>query len=312
MREEDAMNRREVKMKTLRIQTLLILGLVIAVAGMVGAGQSVNESHPVAPGARVSIENLAGSVTVEGQSGNTVEVTGTLGHGVEELVVSIDDMDGEVYIEVEYDEDYHGRQQDETELMITMPADSPLSVETVSASVSVSGLERMVSVETVSGRVEITGRPEALEIESVSGGISVEAAPPGTAIESVSGAVEVGMASGELDVENVSGGILIKGGSLGDTDLETVSGAIECYAAPAAGDVDMETMSGTITLQVDPEAVARYELSTFSGEIRNEIGPEAQRTSKYTPGKELSFNTGSGGPEVSLTSFSGVIELKVR
>jgi DUF4097 and DUF4098 domain-containing protein YvlB len=302
----------EVKMNARFTTMLAALAIMVAAAGFATAGQAVNESHPVPAGAEVSVENIAGSVKVEGWSSNTVEVTGTLGNGVEELDFYVDEEDGEVSIEVEYDEDYHGRQDEPTNLMIKMPASSPLSVETVSASITVSGIDGWVDIETVSGKVHISGRPEALEIESVSGGVQVETAPSGTGIESVSGRIEIASAMGELDVENVSGTILVNGGRLGDADFETVSGSIECYAMPGDGDVDMETMSGTITLTVDPDAVASYELSTFSGSIKNDFGPEPKRTSKYTPGKELSFSTGSGGPSISLTSFSGTINLMVR
>ena len=78
------------------------------------------------------------------------------------------------------------------------------------------------------------------------------------------------------------------------------------------GDVDIETMSGMIELIVDAGASASYDLSTFSGSINNDIGPEPRRTSKYTPGRELSFNTGPGGPRISLNSFSGTIKLMTR
>jgi DUF4097 and DUF4098 domain-containing protein YvlB len=291
---------------------LAMLVILVAAAGSVMAGQAVNESRPVPAGAEVSVENIAGSVKIDGWSSSSVQVTGTLGHGVEELKFSVDEEDGEVSIEVEYDEDYHGRHDEPTDLFINMPASSPVSVETVSASITVSGIDGSVDIETVSGKVDISGRPEALEIESVSGGVQVETAPSGTGIESVSGRIEIASAAGELEVENVSGTILVNGGRLGDADFETVSGNIECYALAGDGDVDMETMSGTITLTVNPDAVAYYELSTFSGSIKNDFGPEPKRTSKYTPGKELSFNTGSGGPSISLTSFSGTIKLMVR
>ena len=301
----------EVRMNARFTTMLAALVIMIAAAGLATAGQTVNESHPVPSGAEVSVENIAGSVTVEGWSSNIVEVTGTLGYGVEELDFYVDD-DGEVYIEVEYDENYHGRHDEPTNLFIKMPASSPLSVETVSASITVSGINGWVDIETVSGKVDISGRPEALDIESVDGGVEVEAAPTGTGIESVSGRIEIASAIGDLDIENVSGTIVVNGGRLGDADFETVSGSIECYALPGDGDVDMETMSGTITLTVNPDAVAYYELSTFSGSITNDIGPEPKRTSKYTPGKELNFNTGPGGPSISLTSFSGAIKLLVR
>ncbi len=118
---------------------------------------------------------------------------------------------------------------------------------------------------------------------------------------------------GSLDAENVSGSIVIEGGTLAGADIETVSGNITCKAIPGPqGDIDMETMSGSITLFVNADAVASYDLETFSGTIANDFGPEPKKLSKYTPEKELRFNTGSGGPSISLNSFSGTIKLQSR
>jgi len=283
-------------------KTVNMLILICAAAGAAWASQSVNETIPVAPGSEISVENLAGSLTIEGWDGGMLEVTGTLGDGVERLDIDIDE-DGDVYLEVEFDEDYHGKQTRSTDLTIRMPADSPLSVETVSASISVSGVRGGLDLETVSGAIQIRGLPA----------VDVETAPSGSDVEAVSGRIEIGSVMGDIDAENVSGDIVISGGTLGDASMGTVSGNITCSAVPGpAGDVDMETMSGTITLLVDAGAVASYDVSTFSGAITNEIGPEPRRTSKYTPGKELSFNTGPGGPRISLESFSGAIKLLTR
>ena len=291
---------------------LTMLILICAAVGAAWASQPVNETIPVAPGSEISVENLAGSLTFEGWESATLEVTGTLGDGVERLDIEVDE-DGEIYLEVEFDEDYHGKQARSTDLTIRLPAGSPLSVETVSASISVSGMTGGLDLETVSGAIQIRGAPASLAIENVSGSVDVENAPSGSDVESVSGLIEIGSVMGDIDAENVSGDIVINGGFLGETYMESVSGNITCLATPgSAGDVDMETMSGTITLLVDAGAVASYDLSTFSGSITNEIGPEPTRTSKYTPGKELSFNTGPGGPSVSLESFSGAIKLMTR
>jgi DUF4097 and DUF4098 domain-containing protein YvlB len=303
----------EVKMREQTSRYVVLVALLVATAGAVCAGQPVNESRPVAPGAEVSVENLAGSLTIEGSTGGMLEVTGVLGDGVEELDIDVDEEDGEIYIEVVFDEDYHGRQAQATELLIRLPADSPLSIETVSSSVTVSGMQSAVEIESVSGVVRVSGMPSSLEIENVSGSVQVETATSGSSVESVSGKIEIGTVLGDFDASNVSGNISIEDGTLGEADLETVSGNIKCHALPgSSGDIDMETMSGTITLLVDSGAAASYELSTFSGSILNDFGPEARRTSKYTPGKELSFNTGHGGPNISLTSFSGAIKLSSR
>ena len=54
---------------------------------------------------------------------------------------------------------------------------------------------------------------------------------------------------------------------------------------------------------------ARFEVSTFSGNIRNGLGPAAQRVSRYGPGQELSFSSGNGGALVRVKSFSGSVTL---
>ena len=290
--------------------TVVALAFLMAV-GTAWTAQPVSETYPIGPGAEVDIDVLSGTVTIVAGSEGLVEVTGTLGDGVESLEIDGDE-DG-VYIEVEYDENYHGKQQVDTDLMIRVPAGVVLSVETVSASISVDGVTGELDLETVSGSVDIATMPAALDVESVSGNISVESAPADSDISSVSGKIEIRAAGGSIDVENVSGKSMIYGGIIDDGDLESVSGDITCHAIPGPdGSLDIETMSGTITLMIDTTLVASFDLSTFSGSIENQVGPEPTRTSKYTPGKELYFNTGSGGPNISLESFSGSIKLITR
>jgi len=290
--------------------TVVALAFLMAV-GTAWTAQPVSETYPIGPGAEVDIDVLSGTVTIVAGSGGLVEVTGTLGDGVESLEIDGDE-DG-VYIEVEYDEHYHGKQQVDTDLTIRVPAGVVLSVETVSASISVDGVTGELDLETVSGNVEIATMPAALDIETVSGNISVASAPADSDVSSVSGHIEIQAAGGSIDIENVSGKTIIYGGFIDDGDLESVSGDITCHAIPGPdGSLDIETMSGTITLMIDTTLVASFDLSTFSGLIENQVGPEPTRTSKYTPGKELYFNTGTGGPNISLESFSGSIKLITR
>ena len=288
----------------------VMIALLMAV-GTAWAAQSVSESLPIGPGGEVEIEVLSGTVTVEAWNQNMVEVTGTLGDGVEELEVEGDE--GGVSIDVEHDEHYHGKQAVDTDLTIRMPAGASLDVETVSAMVSVSGINGEVDLETVSGSIEVAGKPASLDVETVSGNILIAAAPAECDVASVSGKIEIEAAGGSLDVENVSGKIMVNGGFIDEGDFSSVSGNITIHADPRPdGSLDAETMSGVITLLIEPGLVASFDLTTFSGSIENQIGPQPRRTSKYTPGKELYFNTGSGGPSISLESFSGSIKLVTR
>ena len=206
-------------MKRLARNAVVTLAMLMAV-GAVWAAQSVSESHPIGPGGEVHIEVLSGTVTIEAGSPDVVTVTGTLGDGVESLEIESDE-DG-VYIEVEYDEDYHGRQEVDTDLKISMPVGAALSVETVSAAISVTGIKGEADLESVSGNIDLASMPAALDIETVSGNIYVESAPPESDISSVSGLIEIRAAGGSLDAENVSGKITIHGGVIDGGDLASV------------------------------------------------------------------------------------------
>ncbi|RLE19862.1 MAG: hypothetical protein DRJ65_19435, partial [Acidobacteria bacterium] len=68
-----------------------------------------------------------------------------------------------------------------------------------------------------------------------------------------------------------------------------------------------------LTLAVPGSTIADFEIETFSGSIDNRLtGDQSIRTSKHTPGSELEFSTGSGGPTVSISSFSGSVTIGGR
>jgi DUF4097 and DUF4098 domain-containing protein YvlB len=272
------------------------------------AQRKVDEVRPLDPDGTVSISNLAGSVKVIGWSDARVEITGVLGRNVEDLIIEGDSRE----LEVEVDVPRHADDL-ETDLVLRVPANATVEIESVSATVEVEGLTGSVDVESVSGWVRTSGQPAEMSIETVSGDIIVAEAAPRTDLSSVSGGIRVQMATGRLDAETVSGSIRVENGSLQSGSFETVSGNIG-YAGDMVGrgEYDFESMSGTISLELPSSVSADFDVSTFSGAIDNDIGPRARRTNQYTPEKELSFTTGSGGAEVSISSFSGNVKITTR
>jgi hypothetical protein len=180
-------------MKRIARNTVIMVAALVVV-GTVWAAQPVSEKLPIGPGGEIDIEVLSGTVTIEAWDKDMVEVTGTLGDGVEELEIDGDE-DG-VWVEVVFDEEYHGRHEVETDLTIRLPGGAPLSVETVSASISVMGVTGELDIETVSGNIQVSSKPAALDVESVSGNIFVESAPPESDVASVSGLIEIRAAGG--------------------------------------------------------------------------------------------------------------------
>jgi DUF4097 and DUF4098 domain-containing protein YvlB len=292
----------------MRNTTAIFVILALAVTAPALAQRKIDEVRPLAPDGEVWIENLAGSVQVIGSSTNQVEITGVLGKNVRDLEISGSEYELEIYVDVPSHVD-----DLETDLVIHIPATASVVVDTVSATIQVEGVAGAVELESVSGWVKTMGVPRELSVETVSGDIGVASAPTSTDLASVSGSITVDDAQGELYAESVSGSINVKGGALDSGDFETVSGEITFAAdVRGSGSLDFESMSGSIALMVSPGVSADFDISTFSGDIVNTIGPEARRTSQYTPEKELSFTAGSGTANVSIETFSGQVKIQSR
>ena len=72
---------------TMKRLTVSVLGLLLATPLI---AEEVDRTLDAAPDGDVDISNIAGSVTVQGWSRSEVEVTGTLGRNVEELIFERD------------------------------------------------------------------------------------------------------------------------------------------------------------------------------------------------------------------------------
>lgn len=290
-----------------KIAAVFIVALCVMTP--VWAQTEVDEVRPLDSSGTVSISNIAGSVEVLGWANDQVEISGTLGENVREL--AIDGSSRHLDIEVKPVRGANGKIS--SYLTIRVPSGASVEIGVVSADVTVDRISGSLEIEAVSGEIEVGGQPETVDIEAVSGDIEVAFAPAETEIESVSGRITIRDGVGALELANVSGKIEILGGTFEEASVESVSGSISWDAdIGGSGSFDMENMSGTIKLVVSSAISADFEISTFSGNISNAFGQEPTRTSKYAPGKELSFTTGSGGPRVSISSFSGSVKLVTR
>jgi DUF4097 and DUF4098 domain-containing protein YvlB len=286
-----------------RMTRFAMIGLLIAAPAW--AERKVDEVRPLAADGSVGVSNFAGSVQVVGWSSDQVEITGVLGRNVRELEIGGDANRLQIEVDVPRHADDLG-----TELVIKVPMSASVDVETVSATIDIEGVSGQVSLESVSGRITVSGTPSELSVESVSSDITVGHASRETDLESVSGSIVIHDGAGELAAATVSGNVSVLGGAFDAAGFESVSGNIG-YSAQMSprGEYDFETVSGTVKLVVQPSVSAEFYVETFSGSIQHAIGPEARSTNQYTPEKELSFTAGAGGAEVSISTFSGGVQI---
>jgi len=296
----------------MRIPALIgALGLAAAVSA--AAGEPIDETKTAPADGTVSIDNLIGSIRVEGWEKNEIHITGSLGKGPEGL--EFDVKGDRTVIKVVWPE-RGGRNIDdgeETDLFVKLPLGSHVEASGVNTEISISGVTGEVEAEAVNGSIVVKGDPQSVDVETVNGSIEVEGSSADVNAETVNGSVTIAGARGEVSAASVNGEIEIDGGPFQSAEVGTVSGSIE-FRGDITGDDEFsfETHSGRVEIYLPADIQADFEGSTFSGKIRNDFGPEAERTSKYAPGMELEFSTGAGGPTISASSFSGRVELRKK
>ena len=285
--------------------TAILLGALFALPA---AAEEVDRTIDAAADGHVHVSNIAGEVTIAGWSRNQVEVTGELGRNVEELIV---ERDGDkVTIKVKVPK--RGGRGIDSDLHIHVPEGSSIDVGTVSADISVSEVRGEQKLNSVSGDIDTEADGNDVSAEAVSGDIDVKGQEKTaeTRANTVSGDVTLFRVAGIVVGESVSGDVIVDQGSFERASLNTVNGEIVFRAGLRdGGRLQIETVNGDVDVEFDDRVSGRYDIETFNGDIRNCYGPKAERTSKYTPGWELSFQEGSGNARVTISTLNGDVSI---
>jgi len=274
--------------------------------------EDIDRSLDAAADGYVEISNISGSVTVSGWSKKQVEVTGTLGRNVEELIFERDGDEITIKVKIPRNNGHsHGRGYD-SDLYIKVPKNSSIDVGTVSADIEVTEVAGDQGLSSVSGDVTTESSGANTRAESVSGDVDIEGnnADGETSASTVSGDVTLSRIAGEVSAETVSGDIDIDAVSFKRAEFGTVTGDIDFRAGlDKGGRLEVETVNGSVDIEFVGDVSARFDIDTFNGEIRNCYGPKAERTSKYAPGWELEFTTGNGDGRVDISTLNGDVSI---
>jgi DUF4097 and DUF4098 domain-containing protein YvlB len=270
------------------------------------AGTPINERKPADPAGQVEISNTAGSVVVTGWPRNEVEVTGTLGDGVERLEFV---QSGQL-TRVKVILPKRSSRVESTSLVLKVPSASSLSVNTVSADVRSQGVRGAQRLQSVSGDITTEAAAEDVECKTVSGNVTVN----GTGqrglltVTTVSGDATIARVAGEVNGNTVSGNFTITAGDTTRSRLRSTSGDLGLKGRLVAdARLDFESISGDVRLDLVGPVGAEFDVSSFNGEIRSCFGPKPVRTSEYAPGTELRFKEGQGAARVRIKTLNGDI-----
>jgi len=296
----------------IRTQAWLLIG-ACAATGLAHA-EKIEQRLTVQPHGSVEISNVAGRIEVSGWDKQEVEVRGDIGPGVDKVDVTTDHGRTSIKVRVP---NYTFRSAS-ADLLIRVPRDSELDVSGVSADVRVTDVEGELMAKTVSGSINADTFGRDSEIKTVSGDIVLRgrskegANSPEIHISTISGSIRVDRVGGDVEATTVSGDINLKLEPSRSIRMRSTSGALGFEGKLVKGaSVDAESVSGGLTVRTTHDGSLDYQVTTFSGDIKNCMGLEAERVSKYGPGRRLNGTRGNGSEEarIRLKTMSGDVEL---
>lgn len=293
----------------------LMLSLLLALPGAALAATPINETRPLDPTGRVDIENLKGNIQVRAWDRAEVKITGSLGDGVEKLIVEGDRQHLVVRVKYPKSGGWGGTKSGPTGLQLMVPVRAGLEIESVAANVDVSGVApAKLSIETVSGDVVLAAAPGEVDVTSVSGNLRLTVNSANVRAESVSGGLVLrGRMNGEIKAETVSGriDIAVNGERVDELSASTVSGNAMIRAALAPkGEMRFESVSGDLVLVLPRDLSAQVRGESFSGRLKAP-GVKIEKP-EFGPGSSFHTRYGSGDGEINLETFSGNAELRLE
>lgn len=177
-----------------------------------------------------------------------------------------------------------GRERCESIVTLTLPADVPVTVHSVSGDVVVAGVRGGVAVTTVSGRITASDVGGDVRLTSVSGSIEAQAVDGAVAVNTVSGTAVVTGRVPELNGHAVSGTLTF--------DLDEIP------------EVSLSTVSGDVVLRLPNDDGMHLDLTTVSGTLDSGF-PFTGTSSR----RRLSGEVGAGGRNVAVRTMSGDIAI---
>jgi DUF4097 and DUF4098 domain-containing protein YvlB len=245
------------------LAALLSLSMT-AVTAIADVEDTEEMTFDVNPGARISLENINGDITITGGSGSQVKVTAHKKAGkqeyLDELKVVTDADADYVRIETRHPKNESGwlnwgnNSSGSVSYELSVPSDVTLdAIETVNGDVRISAVDGTVKAATVNGGLEVENLSADVSLETVNGTIMADFDTLG--------------ADQRVDAEAVNGRIelLLPADASAGVNAETVNGSID------ADDFGLEPEKGFVGRDLSGEiggGDARISLDTVNGSIK--------------------------------------------
>jgi hypothetical protein len=233
--------------------------------------KDLNQSFPLDPNGRFSIDNVNGRIDIHGWSSNVVALTaaihGQTGERVQAVEINIDSQPGQATVHTETPSGTKGFQWNWNWFKHLWDGQA-----TVDYTVNVPQNAQLANVSSVNGRIEIDG---------VAGGIKAS---------TVNGATQIRNAAHDLNLSTVNGHIKASMDRLSDGQL-----------------VSLDAVNGQLELTLPEEADANFSVSTVNGSISSEF-PALKPEKEFPVGNSLKGSLGRGSASVKVTAVNGAVK----
>jgi DUF4097 and DUF4098 domain-containing protein YvlB len=288
-----------------------------------GNYSEIDETKSIRPGGTIEIDNIVGSVKVEGWNRDEIEITGRLGEDVERLLFDIDGNDERIKVIVPKGK----KLRIKTELIIRIPKQTTLEIHTITAPIDVSNVRGgshefetvtgtitldavsgELNLHSINGRITVEGADSDVEVDTISGRISVDGKPRTIEAQSISGRITLNGVQRRVSIETISDRADVQADELSRLDSESISGSFNFEGGLSDdAEVDISSMSGSIRLTLGRLVNGCYSLRGRSGSKNVEFGNSAYSANRR---KNLIFTTQkSGHADIRLESHSGSINI---
>lgn len=201
---------------------------------------------------------------------------------------------------------------------IVAPANSRLTVGSVSGNIKVTDIKGDLTLNTISGTVRVANAGRMASAKSISGNVEILDTQMDGAVDaqSISGNVTIRKVSARrLSLGTISGNVVIQDAQCERAEAHAISGNVEYSGALARnGRYELQSHSGDVRLTIPPGSGFELEANTFSGSMHSDLTLKMDSVDANGRGRRRNIRgvAGDGSAVVNITTFSGNVAIAKR
>jgi DUF4097 and DUF4098 domain-containing protein YvlB len=272
---------------------------------------SIDTTIPFATsGGVVDLSIVSGEITVSGWNRGEARIHVTSDNDVP---VHFEHGNDRILLDARRGGRWHHDDDNDVQYDLTVPVGTRVLMHSTSGDLHARGTHGEVEARSISGDVVVDDAVRNATLESVSGNVQAREITGDVRARSVSGDVDLDAVTGDVTLSSVSGHGYVTGARSRVARMETVSGDLSYSGTlDATGTYEFQAHSGNIRLELPRDVGALLSIDTFSGDVETDFpltiqpGGGDRGPSRH----HVETTLGRGGAHVTVSSFSGDIELR--